>query len=219
TDVAMKYLPMGVDKAVIEYAKKMLPSYYKRFVPKEFEIALNPDNFSSESDYLDYVFNSKYINLNPNMSFVENDMGDIKNPNFDPEYKGGMQVKKQYFRSKKYKDLFSPDKEGNPTKNKKLFEGLQLLKEAQEWSLKNYDVHGSHNIYLLPQIHRRGVDRVKSASKGNIKKALDNVFTYQADDKEYGDKFRDTDTYLPPKYYLDKIEDQSDLSTDVVMTY
>src|SRR5699024_6211724 len=99
TDVAMKYLPMGVDKAVIEYAKKMLPSYYKRFVPKEFEIAINPDNFSSESDYLDYVFNSKYINLNPNMSFVENDMGDIKNPNFDPEYKGGMQVKKQYFRS------------------------------------------------------------------------------------------------------------------------
>lgn len=210
---------VDIKEAMIKYAESQLPSYYKRFIPAEYSEVLKQERFLKASTYLETLLRTDYVDVRPNNSFLEETNNDMRNPNFDPNAQGGVQFKKGMFESKKYKELFAPDSQGNPTRNQNLFEIYESLKEIHAETLNNYDLKDRHNAFLAPQIRKRGLERFTSTFKGNARETVMSMFRHRADQLEYGDKIGDTDSYHPPKYYLNRIENQSDVSTDVLFSY
>lgn len=205
---------------LIEYARTQLSSYYKQFSPIEYNNITDVRETGTASEYLSELINAQYVNIRPDHSFLEGG-SDYKNNDYDPNYEGGIQPKKGKFVSQEYINMFAPNSNGEPTKNQKLYDALQLVKDLQRESLENVNLSGRHSIYKLPQITQKGVDRViKTFSrKGGIKQAWNEAFTYRVDDLEYGQSIQGVDVSTIPTYYTHELEDSRELTDELFYSF
>lgn len=229
------------------YARTQVASFYKRLVPKEYSEIFDhtqPDDIRydeqgnpvitptiSATEYLQRLINAEHVDVRPNYSWFQAEDTQFRNPNFDPNYGGLSQPKRGditlpdgevvNLESKKYKELFAPDANGNPTRNQKMFEARNALLELHETSLQNYGIENAHNLYLKPQIYKKGVDRIKDFLQNvSIKKGVQNfkeLATYREDDVEYGEKV--LNTKIIPMYYVRKLENQDEVTDELFFSY
>lgn len=225
-------------EAIRDFAKTQIASYYKRLAPKEIDNTLQKNETESYKEYVDRLSKNDNLEITPNYSFLEDVMAEYKNPDFDPNYEGGLQVKKGdiertvpvfnedgtfkktktekiNFESEKYKN----EVQGNPKKEA----ARQALLELQRKTLENYGLYKKHNIYKLPQITKKGIDRavdtVKRIGRGGIRQGLEEMFSYRVDDIEYGETIGSTDASVVPTYYTRDIENKEELTDELFFSY
>lgn len=225
-------------EAIRDFAKTQIASYYKRLAPKEIDNTLQKNDSETYKEYVDRLSKNDNLEITPNYSFLEDVMADYKNPDFDPNYEGGVQVRKGdiertvpvfnedgtlkgtktekiNFESEKYKN----EVQGNPKKQA----ARQALLELQRQTLENYGLSGKHNLYKLPQINKKGVDRivdtVKRLGRGGISQGIKEAFTYRVDDIEYGETIGSTDVSVIPTYYTRDVENKEELTDELFFSY
>ena len=223
-------------EALRDFAKTQIGSYYKRLATKDIDTALAKKETESYSEYVQRIAENPNLELQPNYSFLEDTNTKYKNPDFVPNYEGGMQVKNRTtrtvpifekgkvvgyeqedinFESEKYKN----EVQGNAKKEA----ALQALLALQRETLKNYGLEGKHNLYKLPQINKKGIDRfvdtIKRAGRGGIKQGLKEAFSYRVDDIEYGETIGSTNVNVIPTYYTRDIQNKEELTDELFYSY
>lgn len=217
--------PIDIDLALtIAYARTQLASYYKKLVPEEATDVFDAKEDSDKTavEYLNSLINAQHVEIQPNYSFLEEE-NEFANPNFNHNYEGSVQPKRGTYESDEYKQMFAPDADGNPTRNKKLFEGLQLLKELQKETLRNYNLEGRHSLVKVPQITKKGADRFvdffKRVGRGGISQAFNEMFNYRVDDIAYGETIQGVDVSAIPTYYTSDLKDSNELTDELFYSY
>lgn len=225
-------------EAIRDFAKTQIASYYKRLAPKEIDKTLSKTETESYKEYVERLSKNENLEITPNYSFLEDVMAEYKNPDFDPNYEGGVQVKKGdikrtvpvfneegekvgetpeeiNFESEKYKN----EVQGNAKK----MAALEALLNLQRETLENYGLQGKHNIYKLPQMTKKGVDRVvdtaKRIGRGGLRQGLEEMFSYRVDDVEYGETVGSTDVSVVPTYYTRDVENKEELTDELFFSY
>jgi len=138
-----------------------------------------------------------------------------------------VQPKLSKYKSKEYFELFAPtkDSEGNyvATKNKELFNTVEIFKNYQRKTLENINEEGT-NIYRLPQMSKTNQEKFAGlfSEEGKltdkIKEAYLDIAKYRADDLVQGQRV--SGKQVIPKYYLNDVDGGvEDLSLDVLSTY
>lgn len=225
-------------QAFIRLSRTNLLPYYQRFTPEGYEtlddvIDINKsdkENADAIVSFINRKNNDPNYELNIHYTFQPEEDNGFANPNYNSNFEGGFyQPKISEFRNEKYFQLFKPDSNGNPTQNTELFEAHKQILDLQRNNLKNIGEYGKHNIFLLPQISRTGlnktVDFIKSKNKGETLKAtLRDTFNYNVDDKAYGEEESQvvkeaTDAKVIPKFYLRPLEEKTDVSEDIFWSY
>jgi len=234
-----------VDLIIRDFAKTQIGSYYKKLAPEGVDSLLEKKEDESVVEYAKRINADPNIDFIPNFSFLEDTQQKYKNPNFDPNFEGRTQVKKGdikrtvplfnedgsvqkdeqgntkittedlNFESEKYKNEIEND-------DKKL-QALNALLNLHRKTLENYGITGQHDLYLAPQITKKGVDRVKDtvkrATSGGIKQGMKELFTYRVDDLEYGQSVGAEETPVIPTYYTTEIENQEELTDELFYSY
>jgi hypothetical protein len=235
-----------VDTLTRDFARTQVASYYKRLIPNEYSDIFDKKSYQSAQEYLKALEGASYVEIAPNYSFLEQDDNKFINPNFLTEYEGAIQVKKgdvsynspvfnengsfkeyvqkkQSFESSKFKDTFGSVSNETASQNTALFEGLKLVKDLQRETLKDLNLEGKHSLYKLPQISKKGVDRVvdllKRANKGGIGQGVDELFKYRVDDIEYGESIKGADISVIPSYYIRDLDNKAELSEELFYTF
>lgn len=118
------------------------------------------------------------------------------------------------FNSKKFKDLFK----GNTSSN--LYQAYQATLDYNRESLEAMGTGNSYNMYTIPQVKQSRMQRFEEFTKGasldKIKEAFNDEFTYTEDDKIQGERTKFGDSIkIIPKMYVDRIENPSDVSTEL----
>lgn len=222
----------NLDEIIRFYARTQVASYYKRLVPNEFTDIFDRQDELSVSDYVAELEQSQFIDVRPNYSFYDNEDVAFKNPNYDPNFEGGvLQPRKGNitlpdgstinFENERYKEMFRPDSQGKPTQNQKMFDALQELKNLQRQTLENYGIEGTHNLYKLPQINKKGVDRamdfIKNISPSKIGQNLKELAVYRVDDVEFGETQGAVNKI--PTYYTRDVENKDELTDELFYSY
>lgn len=236
---------LGRAEAIRDFAKSQIGSHYKRLAPKNIDQRLEMKEGESVKDYTERISKDPLIQVMPNYSFLEDVRKEFMNPNYNPNFEGGMQVKKGdiertvpvinedgtfqrnedgsiktttetvNFESEKYKNEIA----GDPNKQAV----IQALLQLHRTTLNNYGIEDTHNLYKVPQISRKGIDRVKDiakrATKGGIYQGMQELFTYRVDDLEYGESIGSTNVPVIPKYYTRDIENSAELSDELFFSY
>lgn len=213
---------MTTDQMTLQYSTRYLPSYYTRFVPQsttnDIEAIFNESPNAEQA--LKNLMENEYVTIRPNYSYSEDSFqSNYRNPDFNPDDGGMFQAKKGMFQSSKYRQMFNPDSEGQATTNKNLFEALQLLKGTK---MDINEMMGINtDIYKVPQVHQKGVDRVNQLFKNfgtdRFKQELEDFAMYRVDDVEYGQQVSSVNTI--PNYYVRNIADTSEISGEIFTTY
>lgn len=212
-----------------DYARTQVASYYKRLVPKEYTEIFEREQ--SPSKFLQELIDSKYIDVRPHYSWYQAEDSTFKNPKYDNNFNGVLQPKrgditlpddsKVNFESEKYKQLFAPDSNGTPTRNKNLYEAREVILNMHRITLENYGIEDSHNLYLVPQVYKKGIDRLKDFLQNvSIKKGVQNlkeIVTYRVDDVEYGEQI--AGTKIIPSYYVREVDNKDELTDELFFSY
>lgn len=207
----------------IAYARTQLSSYYKKLIPKEATSVFETKEKTTATEYLNNLIAAEYIEVQPNYSYLEQN-NKYENKNFDSNYEGGIQPKRGgEFESKKYKEMFAPNAKGEATKNKKLFDALQELKELQRSTLENYNLTGKHSLFKIPQTTKKGVDRsidfIKRMGKGGIKQGLLELGQYRVEDVAYGENITGENIRTIPTYYTADVQNEEELTDELFYSY
>ena len=225
---------LSYNEILMEYSAYKLPSYYKRFAPvgykQEFDVIETLDknlNYKYQQ-VLDFIETASVIEINPNYSFNEDRAEQELNPDYDTNFEGGsVQPKLSKYRNKKFFELFGEkkDSEGNyvATKNKELFNTVEIFKNYQRKTLENINEEGT-NIYRLPQMSKTNQEKFAGlfSEEGKltdkIKEAYLDIAKYRADDLVQGQRV--SGKQVIPKYYVNDVDGGvEDLSLDVLSTY
>lgn len=212
----------GLTQAQIrdKYTTRLLPSYYTRFLPKEYTriteefLESNPDQFLKE------LSDNEYLTTRLDYSYLSDD-GDANmlNPNYNPNHEGSVQPKKGQFVSQKYKQMFNPDSRGNPTTNIPLHKAREVLLNAKRAINDNNGVES--DIYKVPQIYQKGVDRAfkffGDIGRKRLEQEWKDFANYRVDDLEYGQASGDVNTI--PIYYIKNVDNFNELSKEFFTSY
>lgn len=214
-----------------EYAKRNVPSYFKRFQPQGYTEALEALKSGEISIYtlltdkasleeINPAF--KYIEVNPEYSWSSDvNNKEYINSNFKPKVRGDQPSKlndeffNRYGISKD--DYLALDDEDisklTPTKNVEEYEFLVKMTNLRQISVDNYG--GKGNKYQRPQISKNGMEKALTIHRGNLGASVKDFFTDIAqskiDEKEYGEEIMGTgvNIKLIPKYYQQLLDDPS----------
>ena len=222
-----------INQDLIRYAESKLLPYYTRFAPQGYESLIQDlergDKKVTEllEDILD---ENSPITVTPNYSFYEVEERTDLNPNYVKNYEGGRyQFKGESFKSKEYQQMFSPDSNGQATKNQKLFKARQLLLDYHRASLEATGVTNSHNLYKLPQQSKGSLRKfeafLKAPSFGKIKEGIRDTVGYREEDIAEGETLEGSealkveDMKVIPKYGFRELANQEDLSDELLTSY
>lgn len=223
-----------IEDVFIPYAKTKLLPYYTRFVTEQYDKVMNDFENAPSFDYegfINSVENGEYneISLVPNFSYDTETDGNMINLGYNPDYEGGfLQPKKPIFENKEYLAKFRPDKEGKATINTALWNALQALKQFHRESLEDLDEYGKHNLFRAPQISKNSLDKavnlVKGVSMKKVSEIIKDFSLYRVDDLQRGEQIANgvnslNQTKLIPKYYLRDLENQDDISDELLYSY
>lgn len=181
-------------------------------------------------------FDCSMLSFTPNKQSMDEEatFADMINPDYDTTKKYGMhQPKKSLYRDDDYFNRFgeiTTDEYGarKASRNDKEFQMLEMLKDLKRTSLDNYNAMGRYSFLEIPQMSETQLERMgglftrtgKTLSNWLKDKTMDRV-----DDSIYGntvdgqESSEEDRVKIMPKYYLNRLENQSDVSHDLVNTY
>lgn len=228
-----------IPAAKLKYAETKLAPYYKAFAPVGLQsFYSNLKNGTQNVTTLVTELNKRGdIKVSNNFSYYE--MGEIKfkNPNYKEDFEGGSkQPKLNQYLNKSFVSLFNPvldadnnpilDKDGNiqARSNEKLFTLYNEYIEFQRESLRSYGELGIHNLYLAPQVSKTNLEKANDAIKGKrgtIKEWWRDAVRFRVDEQAFGEEIdgeslvKTSNMRIIPKYFLKKLEEETDVSTDL----
>lgn len=228
-----------IPAAKLKYAESKLAPYYKSFAPiglQKFYDNLK-NGTQNVSTLVKELNNRGDIKVSNNFSYYE--MGEIKfkNPNYKEDFEGGSkQPKLDQYLNQDFVRTFNPildsnnnpvlDNEGNiqATSNQKLFSLYKEYIEFQKESLRSYGELGTHNLYLAPQVSKTNLEKANDIIKGRggaIKEWWRDAVRFRVDEQAFGEEMegeslvRSANMRIIPKYFLKKLEESTDVSTDL----
>lgn len=228
-----------IPAAKLKYAETKLAPYYKSFAPLGLEAFYNSlKNGTQDVSTLVKQLNERTdIKVSNNFSYYE--MGEIKfkNPNYREDFEGGArQPRLDQYLNKEFVRLFNPvlDSNNNPildsngkiqaTSNQKLFALYDEYIEFQKESLRSYGELGIHNLYLAPQVSKTSLEKTNDllkGKKGTIKEWWRDIVRFRVDEQVFGEELdgeaiaKTADMRIIPKYFLKRLEEPTDVSTDL----
>jgi len=224
-----------LDNALLKFAESKLLPYYKRTEPIGFTELLQ--DLKNGSIGLEEFSNSPLVQVSPNFSFYENAVNENVNPEFLKNKEiGRLQIKKGdiKLKHKLFKgDVYNFDDESfltmfddNPNK-KKVYDALL---KVQKKTLEDCGIADSHNLYLLPQVGKRGLrqkqDLIQKWSDPKVwKEAIEDTVNFRQDEAEFGQDLegnpaeRRLNAHIIPMYYTKKLENQDDVSDELLYSY
>lgn len=223
-----------VQTALMQFAESRLLPYYKR---------TEPIGYSQEKSVLDtgvenniagtvenYIKNSNAVQVSPSYSFYNS--GENINPRWEanraakrPQYTEAFKAK---IRNNEFYSRYGINEVGEPTKNLNEWAAREALLELQDSSIENYGLTGKHNRYLLPQqrksTFRRITGFIGNAEIKNIRESLNDLVNYREDEGEIGQDgsgqfTSNSDIMTIPMYGVRKLENQQDVSDEVLTSY
>jgi len=228
----------GVNTSIRDFAKSQIGSHYKRLAPKNINEDLQRSQGETVTQYVTRLSQNPNLQVTPNYSFLEDVDNTYKNPDFNPNYEGGLQVKKGDIKrtvpkfndkgikiGEKKEDInFESEKFKNEIKGNTVKEQtLEAILTLQRETLKNYGLEGKHNLYKLPQITRKGIDRAKDVvervGRGGIQQGVKELFSYRVDDIEYGETVGESEVSVIPTYYTRDIKNKEELTDELFFSY
>lgn len=218
-------------KIQVAYGRTKLYSYYKRFAPKgysEFLEALNngqvtPSRLLTDRIALQEEFPvTQFIEITPSYIWNENTLENERNPNYNQNWEGGVyQPKLSRYQNSDYTERFSPNEEGQATKNTEDFQMLQLFYAANRKINSNYGV--TTDIYKLPQISKGRVEKIAEATRvgvgETIKRSFKDTFLNRIDDLDYGLTAENDSSHVIPMKYVYDLEETGDVSLSLGHTF
>ena len=181
-------------------------------------------------------FDCSMLSFTPNKQAMDEEatFADMINPDYDTTKKYGMhQPKKSLYRDQDFYDRFgeiTTDKNGNrkAERNDDEFQMLETFKNLKRTSLTNYNAMGRYSFLEIPQMSQTQMERMgglftrtgKTLANWLKDKTMDRV-----DDSIYGntvdgqESSEEDRVKIMPKYYLNRLENQSDVSHDLVNSY
>lgn len=228
-----------IPAARLKYAESKLAPYYKAFAPVGLQSFYNNLKNGTQSVHTIVKELNKRSDIKVSNNFSYYEMGEIKfkNPNYKEDFEGGSrQPKLSQYLNKDFIKTFNPilDKENNPvldnegniqaTTNQKLFELYKEYIEFQRESLRSYGELGTHNLYLAPQISKTKLEKANDLIKGKrgtIKEWWRDAVRFRVDEQAFGEEVdgeslvKTSDMRIIPKYFLKKLEEETDVSTDL----
>jgi hypothetical protein len=228
-----------IPAAKLKYAETKLAPYYKAFAPVGLQNFYDQLKNGNQNVYTLVTELNKRRDVKVSNNFSYYEMGEIKfkNPNYKEDFEGGSkQPKLSKYLNKNFVDLFRPvldadnnpilDNEGNiqATTNQKLFSLYKEYMEFQRESLRSYGELGTHNLYLAPQVSKTGLEKANDLIKGKrgtIKEWWRDAVRFRVDEQAFGEEVegealvKATNMKIIPKYFLKKLEEETDVSTDL----
>lgn len=222
-----------IEKDLIRYSQARLLPYYTKFSPIGYDALLQDLSSGNKkvSELLQEVSDGQSpLTVTPNYSFFEAEERTDLNEKYIRNYEGGRyQFKGDDFKSKDYVNLFAPDKNGNPTKNEKLFKARQALLDYHRESLQATDTLNQHNLFKLPQQSKSSLRKVEAFAKqpsfGKIREGIKDTVGYREEDIATGEtiegskEFKVEDMKVIPKYGFKDLANQDDLSDELLTSY
>jgi len=227
---------LAIAEDLIKYSESKLLPYFSRFAPLGYENIMS--ELESGARPLSTLFEENSpITVTPNYSFYEAVENPDINPNYVKNYEGGYyQFKKsgrnkegQSFRSQEFIDTFGLDKNGEPTRNQKLYQARTALLDYHRDSLTATADLGNHNIFKLPQQSKGSLSKFRSFMKNpntdKISETLKDVFAYREEDVATGEVIQGNiaanveDMKIIPKYGMRELANQQDLSDELLTSY
>lgn len=220
----------GTDQdSVLRYAQTKLAPYYSSYAPLDLQNFYDKIRNSQEkiSSLVEDLNNSPDVRISVSYDYLDNKDSSILNNNRDKDFKGGYQQPSLLKTPEVFGKLFNFNnkdwsKIGNNPKLKTLHE-LQV--DFQYETLKSYGVQGYNNVYLAPQISKSRIEKLSNIIEGKNKKATVNEWVqeltkFRTDELVQGEEVDGKSLYnsgirVIPKYYLNKLENTTDVSTDL----
>lgn len=206
------------------YSEDRLLGYYKRYTPAsytEFQEDLIGDLSMVDILKKDY----QYLQITPNYSFNDEDTSKI-NPDYIRDSKMGFtQPKKSLFENKEITNKFGKitrDDKGYIVSAERGENEFQAYKAVMNFRFRQVDTMdggANYNSYITPQIRKESIERllggIKNLSVQGIKDSFENLLTYTEDDQIQGDNTFGVNNKIIPRQYLNTLENQTDITSDV----
>ena len=221
----------GTDEAgVLAYAQSKLASYYTSFAPvalQEFYDNLRNNTNESVSSLIEKLNESEDVRISVSYDYLDVNDSDILNSNREKDFKGGWQQPSLVSTPQVFGRVFNFNNEkwSEVANNPKLKELHDLHVNFQYESLKSFGVEGSHNVYLAPQVSKSRMEKLDNIVHGKNKKAtvkewVQELRNYRVDELVQGEEVEGKSLYnsgirVIPKYYLNKLEKVTDVSSDL----
>ena len=225
---------------VLPYFKRMAPAGYDSFMKSVRDGKADIPGFfsdlqsglSGKASIEKYGFDLSYLSYSPNReSMAEESLEESDhNPNYDPDLGFGWKIPRMdKYMDDSYYDYFGIKKgdiNGKATRNVREFEMIEMMKEINRKSFDKYGEKG-RCIYSIPQISKQGIERIADAGSGiaaagaSLQNYMRDLVSERVDDPMYGPSDHpayenDTDRIKAiPKYYINQLENQNDVSHDL----
>ena len=204
------------------YAEGRLLSYYRRFTPQSYlDFKADLENESIPvSEILSKEY--KYLEINPNYSFSEEDTTQI-NPKYIRNSRMGFsQPSRAKFENKDFTEKFGKvvrDHKGNyvsSEKNSKEFEAYKAVMNFRFNQIDLMEGGNGYNAYQAPPARKQMVERFAGGiSVKGIKNYLEELTTYTEDDQIKGDNSLGANNKIIPRQFFHPLENESDRSDDI----
>lgn len=248
------------EQMLLSYARTRLLPYFKSHAPLgyaelmqkyrdgsgEISILLQnlEGNFNNTRTHNGSVLD--YITVSPNYQWFEESNQEHVNPNYDPNYRGGMsQPKLSKYTDHEYFDKYGIDQgqyfrgeEVSPTRNHQDYEMQQELLKIMEEVHSLYGVTETANIYKIPQFSKTSMERMEAmASKKGLQtigNAMRDLSRTRVDEKGFGEQIEQHEferqqnavniqdisrAKVLPKYGLNNLEEVNDITHDFGYSY
>lgn len=229
-----------------KFARSMVLSYFKRLAPvgySEFmnriknnsiDVAVLAEDLQNGTVSQDYGFDLSYFKFDANRQWVEENENEDngKNPNYRPNHGYGRFLpKREIYEDKDFINEFgiirNADGTETATRNLESYNMIQNLKQIMQSSVESYGER-NRNLYSIPQISAQSIERLSKLGtdlKGVTSNFIRDLVMDRVDDSLYGRTNNDESIdpmdrpKIIPKYYLNELENQNDISHDLAFSY
>lgn len=235
-----------VDTLTSEFGKTKLLPYFKRFAPQGYDSLLSELKTGNRSvvEFVNQLRDGNfenddvrsYLDISTQFSWTEDEIGEANiNPNYDENFEGGVRQPSTEYLNDSFFSRFGINKANfkssdiQATQNQSDFDMLNTLWGLKRTSSEAYGESGFNNIYEIPWISKGTVQRALGFTSENIvqnvKNTLRDTIYNRVDELAYGEQIEGDDTSgystikLIPKYFLRRLEETSDVSTELARTY
>ena len=215
---------------IISYAESMLLPYFKELKPTNFdmgEFITDLVSAKTEAEFNEIIEKAEYISVTPSYALIDAEDNSRLNTEYTRAYEAGeptvnLDYKGGIFKSKKYKEMFAPDSNGNATKNIKEKQLLDLAVSFWADSIEAAGMTGKHSKFQLPGIRRNDLARkgqlIKNFSVQNLKESIKDIITVREDDPIFGQS-ADTSTrgaLKVPRIGFSKLESAEEVTDEIL---
>lgn len=217
------------EEGILKYAQSRLVPYYSSYAPialQEFYSDVRNTEVKM-SELIDKLNSSEDVRISVSYDYLDNQDSEILNPNRRQDFEGG------YFQPSltKQPTVFNRtfnfnNKNWNKVKsNPKLKELYDTYLEYHRDTLKSYGLNKIHNIYQLPQVSKTRLNKFENLVKGKGIGATANewlmeLVNFRNDELVQGEEQDGKSLFtigikVIPKFFINKLENVNDVSTDL----